>query len=99
MKGTIADWERDRFSRKTADEITDLPETDEPAHTAPPSEDDPVELLRRSVGGWWVELRLTADGRVCVAAQQGEDAPIQAVVVEPEHALDAFQHPYCYLPR
>lgn len=60
---------------------------------------EPITLMERSFAGWRTELRLTPDGQVSILAQQGADGPIQGTIVPPEKALDAFQHPYCYLPR
>lgn len=99
MSGTIADWERDRFHRATADQIAELPETEEPEHTKPEPEPEvgPIVLMERSTGGWSTELRLCADGRVAIYAQQGEGHH-RACFVDPDKALDAFYHPYCYLP-
>lgn len=96
MSGTLADWERERFSVRTADEIDALPETEEPPVTTGL---DPAHtvLMDRSCGGWATELRLQADGSVVIAARQGFDGKWAVITVHGSEALDAFNHPYCYL--
>lgn len=95
MKGTIADWERDRFHRATADAIAALPEADEP-DVAVETPSDAVSLLERSYAGLKVEI-LFQDPVVSLLVQEGEREP-RVVEIEPARALDAFNHPYCYLP-
>jgi hypothetical protein len=94
---TIDEWGRDRFVKDTKDEIADLPETPEPEHTAPPHKEEPIVLMERAASGWRTELRLCVDGSVAILVQQGDDNP-RGCVVPPEKALDAFHHPYVYLP-
>jgi hypothetical protein len=94
---TIGEWGRDRFAAKVGDDIASLPETPEPEHTAPEPVDEPTILMERSTGGWRTELRLCADGRVAILVRQGEGNP-RGCFVPPENALDAFNHPYVYLP-
>jgi hypothetical protein len=98
MSGTIADWEREAFSARTADEIDALPETEEPPVTTGLNAPAHTVLMDRSSGGWATELRLQADGTVVIAARQGFDGKFATAVIDGANALDAFDHPYCYLP-
>ena len=94
---TLGDWERRRGYEATEDEIEGLPEIDvEPVTTLV---DGPLVLMDRSCGGWKVQLQLTGDGRVVIRVQPGEGQRTLSAFVPSEHALDAFEHPFCYLPR
>lgn len=92
---TLGEWERDRFSAQVADEIDGLPETDEPAHA--PAEFDPTVLMERTYAGLLVELRYLND-EITILVREGERGKPMTAVVPSEKALDAFHHPYCYLP-
>lgn len=54
-------------------------------------------LMERSYAGLLVELRLV-DGEVFIAVKDGEKEA-EVAKVDPAKALDAFNHPFCYLPR
>lgn len=99
MKGTIADWERERFADRAAREIAALPETAEPTDVstvATSPEGEPIVLCERGVCGEAVTLRWLGDDRVAITVEVG--GSLQGAVVPPEKALDAFYHPYVYLP-
>lgn len=53
-------------------------------------------LMEENRGGWLVQLRLMADGRIVVQVDEGEGGTQRATWVPPEKALDAFEHPYVY---
>lgn len=55
-------------------------------------------LMERSYAGLIVELRLVGEGEVFIAVKDGEKEA-EVVRVDPAKALDAFHHPFCYLPR
>jgi hypothetical protein len=55
--------------------------------------------MERSNGGWRVELILTPSGRPAITLRRGDDAETETTLIPPESALDAFEHPCCYLPR
>lgn len=97
MKGTIAEWERDRFHRATADAIAALPETAEPETLATEALTTGRQLAEREAGGLHVELLLTTDNRV--ALYLTENGVRRATFVPAAQALDAFHHPHCYIGR
>ena len=95
---TIDGWERDRFHRATADAISALPETVEPEHVAP-AKTEYGALLEREYAGLRVEIGYHPKLGVTLFVQEGgPDAPGRLVEIDPAKALDAFNHPYCYLP-
>jgi hypothetical protein len=57
------------------------------------------ELARRVSGGLEVTLYWRADGdSTSVEIRQGESDEVLLFTVAPEHALDAFHHPFAHLP-
>lgn len=101
MSGTITDWERERFSARTADDIDALPETPEPPYTFDGGDNgdnhnDLVALHGRLYGGLAVQLlwrRSTNETYITVAL--GNETPY-TFPVDGKDALDAFYHPYAY---
>jgi hypothetical protein len=64
-----------------------------------PNHNAPRELARRASGGLEVTLYWSPDdNRTSVRlVQQGTDETVEFTVA-PEHALDAFYHPFIHLP-
>jgi hypothetical protein len=57
------------------------------------------ELARRVSGGLEVTLYWrAADDSTSVQIRQGESDEVLLFTVAPEHALDAFHHPFAHLP-
>lgn len=54
-------------------------------------------LAERETAGHRVELRWLADGRTAILVEDGPYT--RAAFVPHAKALDAFHHPYCYLPQ
>jgi hypothetical protein len=99
MSGTIADWERDRFAAETTAEIDSL-DTAEPARTIVAVQDDRPELIAlagRITAGLSVQLLITPGGEDRRAfISLALDGQHETYEVAPEHAMDAFRHPFCY---
>ena len=101
MKGTIQDWEDNRAKTEIEADLAALealPTVDD-IEPDPVAVADPISLLERSTAGWRTELLLLADGNVAIKVQQGFDGPIFGAVIAGEDALDAFEHPYCYVGK
>lgn len=59
-----------------------------------------TELLRRSSDGVTVKLKYLPIMQMVVLEASCDDASeSQAVTVDPARALDAYNHPACYLPQ
>ena len=80
--------------------------TDHPAYELPPVTEEAlsipedfsaVTLLERDYAGLRVELNLSEAGHLSLLVREGLDDP-QIVSIPPDKGLDAFNHPYCYLP-
>ena len=107
MKGTIQDWEDDRAKTEIIADIAALEALEVTTTfaegilpgTVPPVTVDPITLLERQTAGWRTELRLLADGDIAIWTQQGFDGPIYGSVIPKDKALDAFEHPYCYIAK
>lgn len=63
---------------------------------APAALSDDEALLEREYAGVRVTVHHFA-GRVCLRVEDGEG--VQTAIVPSDKALDAFAHPYVYLPR
>lgn len=59
---------------------------------------EPCSLMEREAHGLRVELVWHPEAGLTLIVQEGEDVPMVADIPD-EKALDAFHHPYCYLPR
>lgn len=59
---------------------------------------EPCSLMERENDGLRVELIWHPDAGLTLFVQEGDDIPM-VVDVPGEKAMDAFWHPYCYLPR
>jgi len=60
--------------------------------------DAPNILMERNTAGLRVELRYIGETKVTgIWVTLGEK--FNWTPVEPEHVLDAFHHPYCYIPQ
>jgi hypothetical protein len=94
MKGTIADWERDRFEREASAELSGIATTNEPVVIVE-REAETVELLGRSFSGLSVELLFApTDGRTFVKVAIADRE--QTLEIPRDKAYDAFQHPFAY---
>lgn len=90
----VTDYPRDE---RALAQIRGLPEVEVVEETSPVEQS--VALMERSCGGWAVELRLTPEGIPAILVRPGFDATPIVALVPPDKALDAFDHPFCYLPR
>ena len=101
MEAPIAKWERERFEREAAAEIAAL-DTSEPVRrleaatsVAPPA--DVIALAGRITAGLAVQLLITPGGQdrraFITLVLDGETETFE---VGPEHAMDAYRHPFCY---
>lgn len=54
-------------------------------------------ILDRTNAGVTVEIHY-GNGNVALLVKEGEN-PDQVAKIDPSTVLDAFNHPYCYLPR
>jgi len=100
MSGTISDWERDRFETEAASEIAVL-DTVEPVRrleavtsVVPPA--DVVALCGRQNSGLSVQLLTTTGEDVRAWVTLDVNGKTETIEVAPEHALDAYHHPYAY---
>lgn len=101
MPRTLGDWERHRATDDELRRLAELPEAREPryfAHDEDGTREVVTILMERDVGGWRTELRLTTKGEPAILVRQG-DGRTFGCIVPPDKALDAFHHPYAYLPR
>lgn len=57
-----------------------------------------TEILSRSYAGLLVEVHY-GNGKLALSVREGDEGSFQTVPIDPENVLDAFAHPYCYLPR
>jgi hypothetical protein len=101
MEAPIQRWENERFAREAAAEIEAV-ETTEPVRrleaatsVAPPA--DVIALAGRITAGLCVQLLVTAgaeDRRAFITLVL--DGETETYEVAPEHAMDAYRHPFCY---
>ena len=100
MEAPIQRWENDRFAREAAAEIEAVAAV-EPVRVleaatsvAPPA--DIVALCGRTNAGLSVQLLTTTGEDVRAFISLDVNGLTETVEVAPEHALDAYHHPYAY---
>jgi hypothetical protein len=96
MSGTIDSWERERFEREAAASIAAVPMTNAVVERPERTEDVPSDLAvwaARSASGFYVQ-GLVAGKRTFITAVLG--AQCETFEVEPEHAVEAFEHPFAF---
>ena len=104
MEAPIQRWENERFAREAACDIEFLVpvtthERDADVHEAATSvaPSDVIALAGRITAGLAVQLLITPGGEdrraFITLALDGETETFE---VAPEHAMDAYRHPFCY---
>lgn len=99
MSETLGQWEERTGYERLAKEIADLPETERGEVVLVPALpiSDPITLMEREHSGLRVELRWNREtDSTSVVVTLGDETT--GAYVPKDKALDAFNHPYVYLP-
>lgn len=98
IEAPIQRWEDDRFAREAAAEIDAVPTVEPSRALVLVQSDRPtlVALCGRQNAGLSVQLLTTVGEDVRAFVSLDVNGRGETIEVAPEHALDAYHHPYAY---